>query len=145
MKYLVSSCLMGVNCKYNGGNNLCEELRDLLQGDEVITVCPEVLGGLPTPRACAELHEGRVINTADEDVSDAFLSGAEQAVKIAREHHIDLAILQSRSPSCGVGHVYSGNFDKTLISGNGIFADALIKEGFIVMDIEEFLASKMKG
>lgn len=138
MKYLVSACLMGENCKYNGGNNYHEALVEFLKGKDVILVCPEVLGGLPIPRASAEIKDGRVINTKDEDVTQAFLNGAYQALNIAQEAAIDVAILQSRSPSCGKGKRYSGSFDGQLVKGNGIFVDLLEKEGYVVYDVEDF-------
>lgn len=142
MKYLISSCLMGENCKYSGGNNLSQELVDYMKGQDFVCVCPEVLGGLPTPRACAEIKDGRVINTDHEDVTEAFMKGAGIALQIAQQEHIDLAILQPRSPSCGKGKRYSGNFDGTLIDGNGVFADLLEEHQITVMNVEEFLENK---
>lgn len=140
MKYLVSACLLGENCKYNGGNNYCAKLVDFLRDKEVVCVCPEVLGGLPTPRPCAEICDGRVINCEHEDVSKAFQRGADRALAIAKAEKIDLAILQSRSPSCGKGSRYSGRFDGTLVAGNGIFVDRLEAAGFMAVDIAEFLS-----
>lgn len=139
MKYLVSSCLFGINCKYNGGNNLCEELVEFLANKEYVCVCPEVLGGLPTPRACAEIKDDRVINCDHVDVSEQFYDGALQALAIAQSEQIDLAILQSRSPSCGKGMRYSGNFDAVLIEGNGIFVQMLERSDIPVMDVKDFL------
>lgn len=142
MKYLISSCLMGENCKYSGGNNLSQALVDFMKNKDYICVCPEVLGGLPTPRACAEIKDGRVINTDHEDVTEAFMKGAGIALQIAQQEHIDLAILQPRSPSCGKGKRYSGNYDGTLIDGNGVFADLLEEHQITVMNVEEFLENK---
>lgn len=142
MKYLISSCLMGENCKYSGGNNLSQALVDFMKNKDYICVCPEVLGGLPTPRACAEIKNGRVINTDHEDVTEAFMKGAGIALQIAQQEHIDLAILQPRSPSCGKGKRYSGNYDGTLIDGNGVFADLLEEHQITVMNVEEFLENK---
>lgn len=142
MKYLISSCLMGENCKYSGGNNLSQELADYMKDQDFVCVCPEVLGGLPTPRACAEIKDGRVINTDHEDVTEAFMKGAGIALQIAQQEHIDLAILQPRSPSCGKGKRYSGNYDGTLIDGNGVFADLLEEHQITVMNVEEFLENK---
>lgn len=139
MKYLVSACLLGVNCKYNGGNNECRTLKTFLVNQEYVSVCPEVLGGLPTPRACAEIHKGRVITCENNDVSEQFEQGAEKALAIAQTEQIDLAIVQSRSPSCGKGMRYSGNFDGKLVEGDGIFVQKLEQTGIAVMDIEEFL------
>lgn len=138
MKYLISSCLMGENCKYSGGNNKCEELVSFMKDKDFICVCPEVLGGLPIPRACAEIKGGRIINTDHEDVTEEFKKGAKLALDIALEAQVDLAILQPRSPSCGKGKRYSGNFDGTLIEGNGVFCDLLEKNQIPVMNVEEF-------
>lgn len=145
MKYLVSACLLGENCKYNGGNNYHKALVEALQGNEVIPICPEVLGGLSIPRACAEIKNGRVINTDQEDVSAQFQSGALQALQIAKQEQIDQAIVQSRSPSCGVGRRYSGNFDGTLVSGNGVFVDLLLQHEIPVYDVEDFLENRSMG
>ena len=139
MKYLISACLMGENCKYNGGNNVNTRLMKYMQGKDYVLVCPEVLGGLPTPRACAEIVGDKVMNTLHEDVSEAFHQGASKALHLAQEEHIDVAILQSRSPSCGKGKRYSGNFDTTLVQGNGVFVDILEGHGYCVYDISEFL------
>lgn len=141
MKIMMSSCLAGVNCKYNGGNNRNDCLMSLLKEHEVILVCPEVLGGLPTPRACVEIKDGRAITQSGSDVSIQFHSGAKQALDIAYKEQVDLVILQSRSPSCGKGMRYSGNFDGQLVQGNGIFAQLCLKHGLLVMDVEEALSS----
>lgn len=140
MKYIVSACLMGANCKYNGGNNYQRRLSAYLKDHTFRCVCPEVLGGLPIPRLCVEMQNGRMINTANEDVSEAFEKGSTEALKITAEFQPDAVILQSRSPSCGVNKRYSGNFDGKLVSGSGIFAQALIDLGYTVCDVEEFLA-----
>ncbi len=139
MKCVISACLMGANCKYNGGNNYCKELGAYLKNHSFVCVCPEVLGGLPTPRACSEIQGERVINSDHEDISEAFSKGAKLALQIAQENKADAAILQSRSPSCGFGKRYSGNFDQTLINGNGIFAQLLIDHQIPVIDIEALL------
>lgn len=139
MRYLVSACLIGENCKYNGGNNANQKLIDFLQGKDYVVVCPEVLGGLPTPRASCEIVAGRVMNTQKEDKTREFCEGAQIALQIAKEQAIDLAITQSRSPSCGKGRRYSGRFDGTFVNGNGIFVDTLLQAGFCVMDVEEFV------
>lgn len=137
MKIMVSSCLMGNNCKYNGGNNYSEKLMKFVAGHEVFAVCPEVMGGLPIPRVPSEIVNGVVTNREGKKCDSEFRSGAEYALMIARREQIDLAILQSRSPSCGVRQVYDGTFSGTLKSGQGVFAEMLIKNGFRVMDIEE--------
>ena len=137
MKIMVSACLAGENCKYNGGNNLNENVRKLMDGNEVITVCPEVLGGLPTPRVPSEIRNGTVISKDGRVVDAAFWAGAEKCLKIALELQPDLIVLQSRSPSCGVKQRYDGSFTGTLINGSGVAAELLIKHGFHVIDAED--------
>ena len=102
MKIMVSACLLGENCKYNGGSNRNEKLLRLLEGHTVIPVCPEVLGGLPVPRPSAEIVNGTVMNVAGENVDAAFRLGAEKGLELAKREKPDLIVLQSRSPSCGV-------------------------------------------
>ena len=137
MKILVSACLLGENCKYNGKNNYSERVTKYLEGHEVIPVCPEVLGGLTIPRNPSEIVDGVVTNCKGVSVDRQFREGAEEALRIAEENGIDLAVLQSRSPSCGVRQIYDGSFTGKLIPGQGIFAQLLEKSGFRVMDCEE--------
>ena len=134
---MVSACLLGENCKYNGGNNLSPELVRLLGGHTVIPVCPEVLGGLPTPRIPAEIVNGKVLNRNGDSVDEAFRKGAEKALETAKQEKPDLIILQSRSPSCGVREIYDGTFSGRKIAGQGIFAELLTKAGFNVIDVED--------
>lgn len=138
MKILVSACLVGENCKYNGKNNYNEKLCEFLKNHQVVTVCPEVLGGLPTPRIPSEIVNGEVINKEGISVDKEFRLGAEKAFQIAMDEKVDLAILQSRSPSCGVKEIYDGTFSKTKIPGSGVFARMLIDAGVKVVDLEEF-------
>ena len=137
MKIMVSACLLGENCKYNGGNNRNPELLHLLSGHEVVPVCPEVLGGLPTPRAPAEIVNGVVINREGVSVDEAFRLGAKKAIEMARQEKPDLIILQSRSPSCGVKEIYDGTFSGKLVPGHGIFAEMALQAGFRVIDAED--------
>ena len=139
MKILVSACLLGDKCKYNGGHNYNEKVAALQAEHEVIPVCPEVAGGLPVPRIPCEIVNGEVINTAGESKDKEFRKGAEQCLAVAKQHKIDLAILQSRSPSCGVRQIYDGSFSGRLVTGSGVFASRLLKNGFRVMDVEDFL------
>ena len=141
MKVMVSACLLGENCKYNGGNNLNPDLLRLLSGHTVIPVCPEVLGGLPVPRIPAEIVNGAVVNREGISVDDAFRRGAEKALELAAAERPDLVILQSRSPSCGAGQIYDGTFSGTLVRGKGVFAEMAVNAGFRVMDAEDALAS----
>ena len=139
MKILISACLPGVNCKYDGGNNFLEPLMSLLKGHELHTVCPEVLGGLPTPRTPAEIRDGEVIFEDETSADAAFRAGARAGLALARMLRPDLVILKSRSPSCGAGIIYDGSFTHTRVPGDGIFAALLKKEGFRVMTEEEAL------
>lgn len=132
MKIAVSACLLGHNCKYSGGNNRSQKVLDYIEGHEIIPVCPEVTGGLPVPRVPVELKNGRAINRNGEDVTDFFLKGVEK--EMVKMQDIDLAILQSRSPSCGCKQIYDGTFSKTLIDGKGMFAQALAEAGIPLMD-----------
>ena len=137
MKIMISGCLLGENCKYNGGNNYSEKVAEYIKGHEVISVCPECLGGLPTPRIPAEIVDGVVTNKAGEIVDVQFRKGAEIALEPAKRERIDLAILQSRSPSCGVKQVYDGTFSGKRIDGPGVFAKLLKENGFQVIDVED--------
>ena len=137
MKVIVSACLAGDNCKYNGGNNLNQKMMDFLQTHEIIKVCPEVLGGLPTPRPSAEIVDGQVMNTQGRDVTGEFTLGAQRAFEIVQKEKPDLIILQSRSPSCGIKQIYDGTFSGKKIHGHGLFAELCIKAGYKVLDIED--------
>lgn len=143
MKILCSACLLGENCKYNGGNNYSETLMRYIKylrkevGVEVnvIPVCPEVLGGLPIPRVPAEIVKGEVRTQAGISVNKEFRRGADKALSIALAENVDVAILQSRSPSCGVKEVYDGTFSGARIAGSGIFASLLKEHGIEVIDV----------
>lgn len=137
MKVLVSACLMGSNCKYNGGNNRNENVRNFIRGHEVISVCPEVMAGLGTPRAPVEIVDGNV-RTKDGISVDAQLREAvARILDDIRDLGIDCAVLQSRSPTCGVNQVYDGTFSGTRIQGSGILAQALKDAGYRVIDAED--------
>ena len=137
MKILVSGCLLGENCKYNGGNNYSEIVAEYIKGHEVISACPECLGGLPTPRVPAEIVTGVVTNREGKNVDAEFRKGAKIALEIAKKEKIDLVILQSRSPSCGVKQIYDGTFSGTRIDGQGVFARLLNENGFKIIDVED--------
>lgn len=137
---VVSACLMGENCKYNGGNNRKEALVQWIEGKKVLTVCPEVLGGLTTPRACAEIVHGTVMNTDGENVHEAFVTGADRAIELmGTPEDVEMVILQSRSPSCSVKQIYDGSFTGRLVDGQGVFGKKLKKLGYHVVDIEDFM------
>ena len=137
MKIMISACLAGENCKYDGGNNRNEKVLALFAGNDVITFCPEVMGGLPTPRIPSEIRDGIVVSRAGVRVDKEFRRGAEKTLKIAEREQPDLIILQSRSPSCGVKQRYDGTFSGTLINGSGVAAELLIQHGFHVIDVED--------
>lgn len=133
---MVSACLLGENCKYNGGNNMSEKVLNYVKEHEVISVCPEVMGGLPTPRVPAEIVNGIVTTKDGRNVDKEFRIGANLALEIARKNQVDLVILQSRSPSCGPKQIYDGSFSGKRKDGQGVFAKLLIENGFQVVDVE---------
>ena len=137
MKIMISACLAGENCKYDGGNNRNEKVLSLFTGNDVITFCPEVMGGLPTPRIPSEIRDGIVVNKAGECVDREFRFGAEKTLEIAEREQPDLIIFQSRSPSCGVKQRYDGSFSGTLIDAPGVTAELLQQHGFPVIDVED--------
>lgn len=137
MKIMVSACLLGENCKYNGGNNYSERVADFLEGHEVFSVCPEVMGGLPVPRVPSEIVDGEVTSRDGRNVDREFRLGARLALEKAQRENVELVILQSRSPSCGVKQVYDGTFSGKKVPGQGVFAQLLQKNGFAVVDVED--------
>ena len=137
MKVLVSACLLGENCKYNGTNNYNDIIVEFIRGHEVMAVCPEVLGGLSVPRKPAEIVDGMIMTEEGISVNKEFHEGAALALKQALNGKIDMAILQSRSPSCGVNQIYDGTFSGKLIEGQGVFAEMLRGAGIKVVDAED--------
>ena len=137
MKVLVSACIMGVNCKYNGKNNENIAAMNFLKDKEVISICPEVLAGMKIPRSCAEIVDGRVVDENGNYVSLEYNKAVAVALSKIQNEEIDLVILQSRSPTCGVNQIYDGSFTGKLISGMGFFAKALKQRGYNVIDVEE--------
>lgn len=133
----VSACLLGENCKYNGRNNESKKLKDYVKGHTVVPVCPEVMGGLPTPRDPAEIIGGVVRQKSGRSVDEEFRAGARAALKKIKDAGAELAILQSRSPSCGVKEIYDGTFTGHLVKGKGVFAAMLEEEGIRAMDVED--------
>lgn len=139
MRYLVSACLLGCNCKYSGGNNYNPQVVSFLGGKEYVPICPEVDGGLPTPRAASEIIAGtgedvwtqaaRVRTKGGGDVTAQFLLGARAALDTAREMGAKAAILKERSPSCGVNFIYNGDFSGKVVPGRGVTAAALAEAG----------------
>lgn len=143
MNILVSHCFLGEPCRYDGASRLDRQIIELHRaGHNLIPVCPEVLGGLSVPRTSAEIQpDGRVLTEDGVDVTAAYQAGAERALAIARENGCTVAILKSRSPSCGCGEVYDGTFTHTVKPGWGVTARLLEEAGFEVMDEEHLQAS----
>ena len=136
---LISECLAGVPCRMDGKSKLIPEIKELADSGQAVCACPEVLGGLPTPREPSERCGNRVINRAGDDVTEAFQKGAEEALRIYREHNCTMAVLKSKSPSCGIGMIHNGLFDGGLVSGNGVCAQLFLDEGIEVITEQEYL------
>lgn len=138
---LVSACLVGINCKYSGGNNYNQKILDLVKEGKAIPICPEQLGGLNTPRKPVELKviNGKryAIDNEGNDFTENFERGALEVLNLAKNLNINKAILQPRSPSCGVNKIYSGNFDNKLVDGNGILTELLKQNGIDVLTPNE--------
>ena len=138
-KVLVSACLLGIKVRFDGKSKANEELIEKLNNYEFIPVCPEVWGGLPTPRVPSEIINDKVINKDGIDVTDNYMRGAIETLELARKFNIKKAILKSKSPSCGKGKIYDGSFTGTLVDGNGITTRLLIENGIEVLTEDEFL------
>lgn len=137
MTILVSACLLGENCKYNGGNNRNERVLRYVEGHEIIPVCPEMMGGLPCPRKPVEWVGERVLTKDGDDCTEAFRLGVHRALEIIADRTVDLAILQSRSPTCGVKQIYDGSFSGVKVDGQGALARELAERGVPLMDAED--------
>ena len=145
MNVLVSACLMGFGCRYDGGARRLACLDALGERHVLIPVCPEVMGGLPTPRPPSEIRNGRVITRDGRDVTQAFLRGAQEAARLAQACGCECALLKERSPSCGLGQVYDGTFTGALTDGDGLCARLLVGRGLRVIgesQAEELLVSR---
>lgn len=137
MKIVVSACLLGENCKYNGGNNYSEKVAQFVSGREVIPVCPERLAGLGIPRTPIEIREGRVISRDGEDVTAVLNEAVSKILAQLKSEDVQCVVLKSRSPTCGVKQVYDGTFTGTLVDGMGVLAKALADAGYRVIDAED--------
>lgn len=137
MKIVVSACLLGENCKYNGGNNYSEKVAQFVSGREVIPVCPERLAGLGIPRTPIEIRDGRVISRDGEDVTAVLNEAVEQILAQLSAEDVQCVVLKSRSPTCGVKQVHDGTFTGTLVDGMGVLAKALTDAGYKVLDAED--------
>ncbi|MEN6460797.1 MAG: DUF523 domain-containing protein [Syntrophomonas sp.] len=155
MSTLISACLTGVNCKYNGGNNLHPAFAALLKTGIVVPICPEQLGGLSTPRISSEIVGGtgldvlegraRVITRDNQDVTEIYIKGAYETLNIARKCLADLVILKNCSPSCGEGKIYDGTFTRRIVPGDGVTAALLKDNGITVISDEDFLEKQKQG
>ena len=130
---LVSACLLGEPCRYDGKSKACERVCALRKTYELVPICPEVMGGLPTPRVPSEIIGDHVVMQNGTDVTENYRNGAQKALSIALENGCNLAILKERSPSCGCGEIYDGSFTKKLIAGDGITAALLKQHGIRVI------------
>lgn len=136
-KILVSACLLGIDCKYSGGNNLNEKVLEYIKDYEVIPVCPEIMGGLSTPRPPSERIGDKVLNNQDTDVTNEYTKGALETLKLAKLFNVKKALLKAKSPSCGKGKIYDGTFTSTLIEGNGVTVDLLESNGIEVISEQD--------
>lgn len=136
---LVSACLLGVNCRYNGIKKENTEVLRLLEldGINLVPVCPEQMGGMATPRRPSEQRGRSVVNDAGEDVTAYFQRGAEEVLHLAGLYHCPWALLKERSPSCGCGEIYDGTFSGKIISGDGVTAELLRKSGIEIFGESE--------
>lgn len=137
-KYIVSACLVGKNTKYNGGNNLNNKIIEFLKDKEYILVCPEVSGGLTTPRSPSEIVKDKVINKEGKDVTYEFNLGSNKEIERVKEFGATKAILKSKSPSCGKDYIYDGTFSGNTISGDGVFVKELKRLGIEILTELDF-------
>lgn len=133
MKILVSSCLLGENCRYKGDNCRNDKVVEFCKNHTVFSVCPEVLGGMSTPRNPSERVGSLVLSSKGADVTEFYNKGAEIALSVAKANNVDLCILKAKSPSCGSGIIYDGSFSGKLTQGFGVTAELLTKNGFKVI------------
>ena len=134
VEYVVSACLAGCKCRYDGKDNLCPKVKQLVEEGRAITVCPEVMGGMTTPRIPSERKDGKVINSSGDDNTAYFVKGVEKSIEVIKEHNIKKAILKAKSPSCGNKYIYDGTFSRTLVEGKGMLAEKLTELGLEIYD-----------
>lgn len=139
MKYAISKCLLGYNCKYDGKNNLKDKIKELEKNNEIIEICPEVFGGLPVPRIPFELINDRAINKEGLDVTDKVINGSKKALQLILDNNVDVVILKEKSPTCGVNYIYDGTFTHTKISGSGLLTRMLKEHNIKVISDEDFI------
>lgn len=136
-KVLVSGCLLGENCKYNGGNNYNPRIVEFLKDKEVISICPEIMAGMGCPRNPIEIVDGVLTDCHGKNVDSLIRKSVMEIMERIRDEEIQFAVLQSRSPTCGVNQVYDGTFSGKLIPGSGVFAKSLMDAGYLVIDGED--------
>ncbi len=134
---LCSACLLGLHCRYDGKGMPDEKVKEMGEQEILIPLCPEQLGGLPTPRPPAEIRDGRVMTEDGRDVTEVFIRGAREVLELARMYGIREAVLKQNSPSCGCGRVYDGTFSGRLIDGEGITSKLLKENGILVISEED--------
>lgn len=132
MKILVSACLLGVRCRYDGKSKPHEGVLSLMKQHTLIPICPEVMGGLATPRVPAERAGERVLTQEGKDVTEQYRRGAEEALRLAELYGCKAALLKERSPSCGSGAIYDGSFTHALTAGDGVTAELFKAHGIAV-------------
>lgn len=145
MRVLVSACLLGVSCRYDGQSKAYPLVDELCAHHEAVPICPEVMGGLATPRPPAERQGDRVVTKAGDDVTAQYRRGAEEVLRLAKKLGCTVAVLKERSPSCGSGQIYDGSFTGTLTLGWGVAAELLRQNGIRVLgesELGEFLQEK---
>lgn len=131
-KLLVSACLLGTPCRYDGKSKADARVQALVGKYEIVPVCPEQLGGLPTPRVPSERRGERVVTAGGRDVTEAYRRGAEAALALCQQNGCEVAVLKEKSPSCGCGQIYDGTFSRRLIAGDGVTAEALKAHGITI-------------
>jgi len=136
---IVSACLVGINCRYDGKSKPCQKVINLVKSGKAIPVCPEILGGLPTPRTPAEQKNNKVITKDGKDVTYQYIKGAKEGLVIAKLVKAKQAILKARSPSCGSNKIYDGSFSNRLVKGDGIFTRLLKRNGIKVVTEEDIM------
>ena len=137
MNILISACLLGMSCRYNGEGQIIPGSDKLMEKHHLVPICPEIYGGLSTPREPSEIKNGRVISKSGNDLTEYFERGAEEILALAKLYHCKYAILKERSPSCGYKEIYDGTFSGKIINGNGILAALLLKNGIVIIDETE--------
>ena len=133
MTILVSACLLGCPCRYDGTAKADPRVLALMERHTLIPVCPEQLGGLPTPRLPSERREGGVFDRGGKNVTPQYRQGAEEVLRLARLYGCTHAVLKERSPSCGNGQIYDGSFSHVLVPGSGVAAELLAQNGITVL------------